>query len=155
MHTTTGRINAMSNNDAMHSAPIGVFARILTWSTRFSEFVIGFQGIGVGLWLLLPFDTFASNPAYGRMASFLPEWAWGGALFIVGISQVLATALPDARSLSIRRVTNWLMMVIFLSMAFTFGMYNIFSTGVPSYGIVGLAELFIFIRLQFKANAAD
>lgn len=57
---------------------------------------VGVNAVAVwlGIILLLPAETFASNKSFNVMALIAPEWLWGLGLFLVGLCGTLSKAFP-------------------------------------------------------------
>lgn len=54
------------------------------------EVFIGLSCLVFGAWLVVPWDTFQSAPAFAYMREVAPEYAWGTALLMVGLGKIIA-----------------------------------------------------------------
>jgi hypothetical protein len=52
------------------------------------ETITAVQSMLLGIWLLLPFDSFGSSQAFRIMSVIAPEWAWSVLMVAIGVSQL-------------------------------------------------------------------
>jgi hypothetical protein len=97
----------------------------------------------IGLWLLLPFDTFASSPTFVTLA-ILPEWVWGTALLCVGVFHLGVLRLGDR---SWRQRASLFGFLVWFSFAVVFVFTNPPAFGWLAFMMAGLAQMWCSIRL--------
>lgn len=110
-----------------------------------TEAISGIAATGWGLIVLLPVATFGTSHTYDAMASLAPEWAWGLAVLLVGILQLL-TLLLDWHSW--RRHTAFLAFCAWLFMSVMFIRANAASTATAIYPTMALAAAWAYWRLS-------
>lgn len=111
------------------------------------ELIGGATKVAMGIWLLLPFETFLSSPTFVTIGAF-PEWAWGGFLLVVGTFHL--AALHDGR----RGWRKWASLIGFLvwfSFAVVFVVTNPPAIGWIMFLSVAFAQMWASIRLGMPA----
>lgn len=115
--------------------------------TEPAELSGGLLKVGIGLWLLLPFDTFESSPTFA-VFSILPEWLWGSVLLALGVLHLSALRSGDLDS---RRRSATIGYLVWFSFAVTFVTTNPPAIGWLAFLIAGLAQLWCSLRLGGRA----
>lgn len=131
-------------------------ARILTilkMQTAPSELTVALITIGWGLWIINPKrDTFI-NPVYGAMTGLfsmitthLPslELLWGSIFLVIGVAQLYSTLWL---SLKIRARMILLSCMLWSYVVWMFIGYDMSITGAPTYAILVLVSLWVYINL--------
>ena len=126
--------------------------------TAFGEAMMaGITGLW-GVWLLLPFSTFASSASFREMQAFAPEWAWGAWFVVLGVYKVLtlgwvamSPSFDPARRAQL--VAAGAILLSWATVLFMLASVNWRGTGTPVYGFLTVAQLVIFIR-QGRRDAA-
>jgi hypothetical protein len=105
------------------------------WSNAWPLLVPGPAAVGFGGVLLLPYDTFATGPAFADMRDFAPEWAWGIFIAAGGAVHLVALAVfPNHHAWACLPLCG-----LFLSIAMMFCRSTGFaSTGTPVYFILAV-----------------
>src|SRR4051794_8161211 len=92
------------------------------------EVLLGTMATLWGFWLVLPFDTFASSPAFGVMAQLAPEMLWGGVILTIGLMQlfmvVVRRIIPERPCYSERRLLVSLSATVWIFIAVMFIQVN-------------------------------
>lgn len=129
---------------------------IASWSTRFDEFVLGWQAIFYGLLLWLPAPTF-SNAAYSHMQSMMAEDVWGLVFVVAGLLQMAGPLLEGRVAKTWRIYACVPMFFLFATVGVSAIGFSIsvgaVITGVVSFGWVALAEFYLCLRLSIKRDA--
>lgn len=114
--------------------------------TEPTEVASGVMKVGLGLFLLLPGQTF-TNPVYALLAA-LPEPLWGGILVVLGVVHILA--VRDGSRVWRRRMAlaGFLMWCLF---TLSFALGNILNTGCVVYGLLAFGQGWCYIRLGRRA----
>jgi hypothetical protein len=112
-------------------------------STCALEVQNGLIALCLGLYLLLPFNTFASGAAYQMMAQLGTESGWGGAFLVLGFVQVVAT-LSDL--VLARRICCALLTSLFSLYLLSIFLANPFSAGVPIAFPIIIGQTWSFIQ---------
>lgn len=98
-----------------------------------------------GMWLLLPFRTFASSPAtYALLEHTACEWVWGLALMSLSLGSlytVLRANLRWQRRLLLALTAWWLLLVILFSTG------NLASTATPGYLLLATIHVWAYIEV--------
>lgn len=123
-----GRLRAAANRDPS-AAELLLAAMSVTW----------------GLFLLAPFDAFGAAPAYALMSQLWPEPMWGGWFAASGS---LSLAVQVGGYERVRRWSALLGVYNWLLVAFCFLYSSPTNTGGVVYTFVGLAWMWIFLRLS-------
>jgi hypothetical protein len=111
--------------------------------TEPAELSGGALKVGVGGWLLLPFETFESSPSFVAL-TILPEWVWGTALLCIGVLHIGVLRL-GARSWRQRlSLFGWLVWFSFAAVLVT---ANPSGIGWLAFLMAGFAQLWCSIRL--------
>ena len=120
----------------------------LMWRRDF-EFAEAFTGViafAWGLVLMLPYATFDTAVSYHAMAqSGLPEWAWGAAIALPGLSQVIGLLLDWW---NVRRRSALALVFVWAFIATMVGIANPISTTVPLYIGLALAAGWAYWRMR-------
>jgi uncharacterized membrane protein HdeD (DUF308 family) len=111
------------------------------------ELIGGGTKVAMGVWLLLPLQSFSSSPTFAALA-ILPEWVWGLFLLCVGIFHL--AALHNGH----RGWRKWAAVVGFL-VWFSFGTVFVW-TNPPAIGwimflAIAAAQMWASIRLGSPA----
>lgn len=99
----------------------------------------------VGLWLLLPGNTFAAGAAYELLERLVHEELLGAVLFVIGILQFAGVTKPwkqVARWSSLAAVFIWSLIT------YSFWVSNLMSLGSVIYPHIVVLNAVIFIRLS-------
>lgn len=107
------------------------------------ELIGGGTKVAMGIWLLLPWKTFAASASYSVL-SILPEWIWGTFLLCVGLLHL--AALHSGH----RSWRKWAALVGFLiwsSFGVVFVWANPVAIGWIMFLSVGIAQMWASIRL--------
>ena len=121
--------------------------RLLTVTdTTLAEFWGSTMLILMGVWLLLPMDTFRSIPAYRVMDSVAPEATWGLAAIAVGGFQAFGNL---SRSLPSRSHSAFVASVMFGFVAVLAIRSSSESLLAPICGTASFIEGVIYLRLAF------
>lgn len=70
---------------------------VLRRNFEFAEVWIGLLSFAFGIFLLLPFDSLDTAPAFMVMRQLAPEWAWGVWLLSSGVAQIGGLAVNHRR----------------------------------------------------------
>ncbi len=109
-----------------------------------TEFALSVFAVAWGLWLLLPFPTFAAEHAlYARMEQIAPEEIWGGVFVLLGVWQLaawLAGWHRGRRWLSLLGFFAWLDVTLQLAVGEPHGL------AVPLAGTIALMSLLAFLH---------
>lgn len=103
----------------------------------------GLLKIVVGVWLLLPWDTFASSSTF-RVIGVAPEWAWGTVLFLVGSGHLVV--LRDG-SRTGRRRASLIGFLFWFSLGSVFVFSNPPALGWLLFMMSALGQGWAWIRL--------
>ena len=113
--------------------------------TRFGELISAWTlGWVWGVWLLLPFPTFASAVGYRAMAAVAPETVWGVVFFGVALFQALTLALHWRRKRFVAATLAAMCYGFIAMMIFT---ANPHGTGWWTYGSLCAANLWAMCRM--------
>jgi hypothetical protein len=107
------------------------------------ELIGGATKVAMGLWLLLPFDTFGSSRTFSALAVF-PESAWGAFFLVVGLAHL--AALYDGRR-TWRAWASGIGFVIWFAFALVFVTTNPPAFGWIMFMSVALAQMWASVRL--------
>lgn len=107
------------------------------------ELIGGATKVIMGIWLLLPFDTFEASPTFSELRVF-PEWAWGTFFLVVGLLHL--TALHDGNRVW-RSWASGIGFVIWFAFAVVFVTTNPPAFGWIMFLSVALAQMWASIRL--------
>jgi hypothetical protein len=88
-----------------------------------------------GLFLLLPYDTFSSNPAYGFLSAYVSEEWMGSALLAIGMSVLIASRFG---SVSVRRLVMFMLAMVYLFFAVVF-----FPSAINTHSFVAFHLFFL------------
>jgi hypothetical protein len=107
----------------------------------------GLMKLFIGIWLLLPLDTFDSSPTFAALA-IMPEWLWGVALVTLGSAHLAAlhTGHQDRR-----RNAATVGYLVWFSFAVVFVTTNPPAIGWIAFMMAGLAQLWVSVRLGRRA----
>lgn len=124
------------------------FAPILAeHDTEPTELAGGTLKVAMGLWLLLPFDTFGSSPTFATLA-VLPEWTWAIVLIGLGGFHILALRSGDRDA---RRLASMIGYLVWFSFAMVFVATNPPAIGWLAFLLAGLGQLWCSLRLGRRA----
>lgn len=111
--------------------------------TEPAELSGGLLKMAIGLWLLLPFDTFGSSPTFAAL-SILPEWLWGVTLIGLGTFHLLALQGGNRDQ---RRHAATIGYLVWFSFAVVFVATHPPAFGWIAFMVAGLAQLWCSLRL--------
>lgn len=118
---------------------------VLAYPSEPTELFLSVGSIFWGGWLLLPFDTFPSAPAYNAMALIAPEPVWGLWFVLVGIAWfagLLAKVGRWRRWCALAASWDWCFVAV------CFGLASGPNTGVVTYSFVAAASAWAYLRLS-------
>ena len=119
---------------------------LLRVDTRAAELIsAAILGSVWGAWLLLPLHTFASSATYRPMATIGNELGWGLTLLLIALVQSAALLFHWQRW---RFIGALLSAAAYAFIAVMFGLGNPPGVGLPTYGILALANLWAIRRLS-------
>lgn len=95
-----------------------------------------------GLYILLPFDTFASSPTYAAIHGLVPEYALG----IVMLTMAIAQFYGIGSSHMMRRYALLAQSTLCLFIMLTFVFSNVQTTGIPTFFALSMGCLFSYIK---------
>ena len=121
----------------------------VSYDIEYIEMMSGMLALFWGIILLLPFDTFSSTPSYFAMQTIAPEIAWGLAVAIGGMAQMISVLFLSNYA---RKLTAGISIFIWWFVAGMFIVSNSISTAVPVYSIIALSSSWSFIRLLQRHN---
>lgn len=124
----------------------GRIYRVLRRNFEFAEVWIGLLSLALGLFLLLPFDSLETTPAFRLMNNLAPEWAWGIWLLASGIAQIGGLAINQRRLRMIAGLSSfflWLFISLLLVLA------NPRAPAVIIYPGLALAAGWSFLRIGY------
>lgn len=75
--------------------------------TEPAELSGGVLKVALGVWLLLPWDTFSSSPTF-RVISIMPEWLWGTSLVGIGVFHLSALRSGDVQQRQVGALIGFL-----------------------------------------------
>ena len=108
------------------------------------EIILAFHSTTLGLYLLLPFDTFGSSPSFAIMAAIAPEWAWGSVILACGLGLLAAMWIGSVHwrlRILILLAHLWLIIAVAVAVA------NYRSSGVISYVFFCIIYIATYLRL--------
>jgi hypothetical protein len=111
------------------------------------ELIGGGTKVLMGLWLLLPLESFTSSPSFVAISIF-SEWLWGLVLLVVGIAHL--AALHNGN----REWRQWASLIGFLiwfSFAVVFVVANPPAIGWIMFLSVAFAQMWASVRLGMAA----
>lgn len=118
--------------------------RLLLLDTRPLEAMTAVEAILWGGWLVLPFSTFSSSPAFAYLDRWAPEAAWGCAALALGALQLVAIWLSLRNGEPLPRLRwpmAWLMVVLWSLTDGAFWVSSLPSTATVTYLVFSLAAL--------------
>jgi hypothetical protein len=113
------------------------FLKKLTLKKKKLEFITSLYALLWGIWLLLPWDTFGSSSIFHMMGRIMPELAWGLLFTVFGLSALIFSFTDKSR---IRAMFSGILMFIFISISILAAVSNLFSTAIPSFLVMAIAE---------------
>lgn len=108
------------------------------------DLILALHSMALGLWLLMPWSTFASSITFRMMGTLAPEWVWGGVILAGGLGLFTALLLDNIQwRLRILRGLAFLWLVVAMAMAVA----NLRSIAAISYIFFGLIYIRAYLRL--------
>lgn len=138
----------------MHQTPQPALAQRLTARLKvlltkkdfeFLELLGGSIGTSWGLWLLMPWPTFAAARSFDAMREMAPEWLWGLVILLAGAAQLVGLLLDHWRG---RRAGALALAAIWMFIGTMIGIASPTSTGVVVYPWLSLASLWAYWRMR-------
>jgi hypothetical protein len=118
---------------------------ILSDGTKPTEFGLSLCTLGLGIWLLLPFGTFATTEAYAILERVAPEWLWGLAWCGAGGFHLFRLLTNGRRR---RRQSIFVMYMLWLLMAILTASGNYAGLAAAGYGLMALQAFWVYLRLR-------
>ena len=121
--------------------------------TRSMELLSGVEAAVLGIFLLLPYHTFASSPLYSAMAGLLRENTWGVLLIAVGLVQlagVIGWWMTEQQAHLWRKWSALLMVAMYSFLASGFALVTIYTTAVPTYSLFALSQFWAYLNLELR-----
>lgn len=103
----------------------------------------------LGLWLLLPPNSFAENGNLQAMADIATETVWGTILLFVGTMHFLAIYRGETK---IRKAAAFALTTIWLFLTIGFARSQASSLMIPAAGIATVFSTLSYLRLAATAN---
>lgn len=123
---------------------------MVTYEIEMVEIMSGIAALCWGLWLANPtLNSFTSSDTFDTMAMIAPEAIWGSAMILVGFFQVesvLSHQIPR------RKVTSFLLSIMWLFITILFGVANLASTAVVIYGTFAGFTIWSYLRLSQRVE---
>lgn len=117
------------------------------------EFFGGLLSLTLGIWLVLPFDTFRSSPVFTFVASVSPEETWGFGMLIAG-GLKLASLFGFTKPV-IRKATSIILAIVYGIWAFGL-IYSVpTNTATVTYTMLSLAMVWAYVNLEGQDYAAS
>lgn len=96
-----------------------------------------------GIYLVLPFDTFASSPTYRGISGLVPENVLGLSMIVIAMTQFFGIGASHM----MRRYALLAGSTICLFIMLTFVYSNPQSTGIPTFFALSMGCLFSYIKV--------
>lgn len=96
-----------------------------------------------GIYLVLPFDTFASSPTYRAVSDIVPEHVLG--LFMIVIAMVQFCGIGMSHMMRRYALLAGSTICLFIMLTFTYS--NIQSAGIPTFFALSMGCLFSYIKV--------
>lgn len=103
----------------------------------------GFLKVLVGLWLILPFQTFSGSPSFG-VISVIPENLWAIFLVVIGIGHLMALANGEPNW---RRWSALVGCFVWSAMGITFLWANPAGIGSMLFLVAGIEQGWVYSRI--------
>ena len=124
------------------------YGRILAeHDTEPVELIGGATKVVMGLWLLLPWDTFGASPTFSVLA-VLKEQLWGAVLLAIGLAHLAALYHGHRAWRGWSATIGWL---IWFAFAVVFVFTNPPGVGWVLFLFAGLGQLWASVRLGLRA----
>ena len=123
--------------------------RVLGADPTLAEAFAALLAGAVGGWLLLPLDTFRSNASFREMGHLAPEWAWGLAFLVAGLTRLWAVAGGDLRGRSAAALAHAGLWAFF---ALMFWLTSPVGLAVPTFGLVAVQTAWVYYRLRWEGE---
>ena len=120
---------------------------VLSVDTSPLEIILALESSAWGLWLILPIDTFGTNPAFAVLKIF-PGEAWTGAI-VLSIGLLTAISLIT-RNITFRRNVSILSMLIWSYIDYSFWAAATASTAPITYFVFVVLVAWIMAALTWK-----
>ncbi len=128
-----------------------LFQWLTATETTLAEFWGSTMLMGMGFWLMLPFDTFESIPAYSVMERLMPESAWGACAIVLGGFQSYANV---SHRESLRIFAAFFSSVMFAFVGSLALLSEPASLLAPICGTASFIEGVVYLRLSFLKREA-
>jgi hypothetical protein len=120
--------------------------RLFGCQLRYIEYLLASISAWWGIWLLMPWQSFASTPTFAFAHRVAPEWAWGTVVTTGGM--LLFTGLLMV-SRPIRRAALMLLSLTWLSVWVALTVGNWQSTATIIYVHMAVMCAFAYLRLSY------
>jgi len=111
------------------------------------EVVLALESILLGVWLLLPFDTFGSSATFNSLRMWPGEVATGLFVLATGLARTFGLA---TRSIRTRQIAAIYGLFVWSYIDYSFAESNIVATGVVTYFLFVVLSIWILSSLSWK-----
>lgn len=114
---------------------------------EFTELFNGAIAFSWGLWLIAPWSTFESSPAFIEMQKLAPEWIWGIIVSLFGGIQLTSLILNWWQC---RRKSTLIMFISWVYISYLFITSNILSTTTIIYPFLAFSQVWAYLRMRIQ-----
>jgi hypothetical protein len=127
------------------------FSKIVDVDIMPVEIVLMYVSVAFGLKLLSPETTFDSSNAFIVMSKIAPEWAWGGAMLLTGLTRLIGIY---RHSLVIRRAVSFVSLLLWTSISISFFLSNPSGTGPITFSTFAFASAWCLLVMSKDTHHA-
>lgn len=120
-----------------------LFKRLQATGDIFVEILGGVLAFWIGLWLILPWDTYAVSHQWSAAARVAPEFVWGLAFIIISGVKFAAIRSEDR---TWRRRTSLLLALSYAFLALMFALGDARGIALPVWGTMACAHGWSWLR---------
>lgn len=132
----------------MYRKSMQTFREVLALSRNgySGPFFVGTTLLGMGIWLMLPWDTFPSSPVYDFMEEQASEFAWGVFMVLTSLIMVASSLVRKPREVALAAL---LAAGVWFAMFCSFALGNPPSITVPFTFVMFMRSLSIHREFKF------
>lgn len=123
-----------------------------SWASDFVVLTTGLMTLSMGMWLILPMETFAVSPNWKFAAGIAPDWAWGLIISVPGAIKAYGILRADYK---IAKLGCAIAFNVWLFLSLEFFLSNPRSSMVPILLWIATINAWFVLQMGYNGRQQD